>query len=305
MSQERINLNHLSSIDARFPNQILSSSTSAPYLNNCYDKTIELAFSLQKSLNIYDIVNTFSNIIKDIFPFDGLRFTYPAQKIDISLGEAKPHQAKYQLNLDEQPLGHLAFTRHSTFSEEELSTIEFMISSLIYPLNNALKYAEAIQNSLEDPLTHVGNRRAMLMTLHREVELSKRHHTDLSLMILDIDYFKDINDTLGHSAGDLVLQKMVKAISDCIREYDVIFRYGGDEFIILLRKTNLTEAKKLGGRIKNYIHQTVHVNSQSPFSISIGATTLKNTDDADTLFDRADDALLKAKQNGRNCIEFI
>lgn len=157
-----------------------------------------------------------------------------------------------------------------------------------------------------DSLTELSNRRAFLDRLHEEQRLSKRLGHTSSLLMIDFDHFKQINDEHGHHAGDQVLQHFSRLARSCLRETDSIGRLGGEEFAILLPGTDLEGATQLAERLRLLIEQTPTESDTGtiPMTLSIGVTLL-NTNDADSsvLLRRADAALYQAKSNGRNRIE--
>ena len=129
---------------------------------------------------------------------------------------------------------------------------------------------------------------------------ARRHGHPLSLIIIDLDHFKAVNDTFGHSAGDLVLQEFASLILGKIRDEDVAVRWGGEEFIILLAHTACEAAAALAERIRSNFEQ--NPNSAAPLAMtaSFGVAQLQNGDHEDALVRRADDALYRAKHEGRN-----
>lgn len=159
--------------------------------------------------------------------------------------------------------------------------------------------------ALADPLTELSNRRAMEWELPRQIQNAGIYKTALSLIILDVDYFKSVNDTYGHQIGDRVLQLLAARLQHNLRLQDTIFRYGGEEFVIVLSQTNITEARIVATRLRCLI-------SDQPFNIdgtlalqitiSLGLAVLNSEDDpkGEQLLRRADDNLLKAKSSGRN-----
>ncbi len=185
-----------------------------------------------------------------------------------------------------------------------------MLSMISTPLTLALRNAEMYQQvqdlAVRDELTGTLNRRAFSKTLEREFRRAKRYDTPLSLILVDIDYFKDINDTHGHLVGDQVLQKMVSVLNNSIREVDILARYGGDEFVSLLPGTNLEEVLVVARRMKEQV-QTTYFNLNSKaieVTVSIGVAhyPLPEITSSDVLFELADQALYRAKKNGRNQI---
>ena len=128
----------------------------------------------------------------------------------------------------------------------------------------------------------------------------KRNKTPFSMIIIDIDNFKKINDTYGHKEGDEILTKIGDIIKDSIRRSDLAFRYGGEEFIVLLPNTKLNEAIKIANRIKNLIPKKIQLEGQ-PITIS-GGVGEYNGENPHKFFEKVDEALYKAKQNGKNQI---
>lgn len=164
-------------------------------------------------------------------------------------------------------------------------------------------YLSAI--ALADPLTELSNRRALDWELPRQIYNARTRSTPLSLLILDVDYFKSVNDTHGHLVGDRVLQLLSARLRHNLRFQDTPFRYGGEEIVILLSNTKLQEAKLVAQRLNSLIgDQPFMIDKNLPLKItvSIGVSTLKSNDDDQgiSLLDRADQNLLKAKNNGRN-----
>ena len=127
-------------------------------------------------------------------------------------------------------------------------------------------------------------------------------------MMLDIDFFKSINDTYGHATGDKVLKTVANVIKDKLREYDIPSRYGGEEFCILLPQTNIEEASIVAERLRSAdetkaietLKEKEDSNKNISVTISIGLSQLKETDMAEDLYKRADKALYEAKETGRN-----
>ncbi|MEM6521816.1 MAG: diguanylate cyclase [Cyanobacteria bacterium P01_C01_bin.70] len=159
--------------------------------------------------------------------------------------------------------------------------------------------------ALVDPLTQLGNRRAFDWELPRQIHITRDQTHPLSLLILDIDFFKQVNDHYGHLVGDQVLRMFADRLRHHMRFYETPFRYGGEEFVVLLQNTSAHEAEKLAERLRGLINDTPFVISHSldlPLTVSIGAATLAAGDDekGEELIRRADEHLLRAKRTGRN-----
>ena len=167
-------------------------------------------------------------------------------------------------------------------------------------------YEEIKLLSLTDPLTKIKNRRAFFEIAEELLKLSNRNKEVVSLMILDIDFFKKVNDTYGHLIGDEILKFLVKNIQIKLRDSDVLCRFGGEEFIVFLPNTGVDGAKKVAHNIRSHIESIKYIDEEHSIgiTISIGVTESKSGDvRLRTIVQRADEALYMAKENGRNRVE--
>ncbi len=160
----------------------------------------------------------------------------------------------------------------------------------------------------KDFLTQIYNKKYFVDRLRSEFAYSKRHEAPLSLIIFDLDHFKKINDTYGHSAGDFILKELSAQISTMKRQEDLFARFGGEEFVILLRDTTKETAIQIAEKLRGRVEE-IDFNfdgTQIPVTVSVGVTTFEQTNykNSDTFFRAADSQLLRAKQNGRNRISF-
>lgn len=163
--------------------------------------------------------------------------------------------------------------------------------------------AQANELSHVDALTFLPNRRLVVRELQSEVIRAERYNSQLSISVADVDFFKKVNDTHGHIAGDEVLRHVAHQLRDHIRHPDLVGRYGGEEFLILLPNTNAIEAAEQAARLCKYVRETsVQVNDQVlSVTISIGVAQFQHgVDTWDTLLNRADNAMYEAKKNGRD-----
>jgi diguanylate cyclase (GGDEF)-like protein len=155
-----------------------------------------------------------------------------------------------------------------------------------------------------DDLTGLLNRRSLNITLGKEFSRCQRYHSDLSLLMIDLDHFKEINDTYGHSFGDFVLTSFASRLTDTLREADFAFRFGGEEFILLLPQTDIKGAITLADRIceQNTREDFEFSNQKAQVTVSIGASSFDKYQPKikDDLIALADKALYRAKENGRN-----
>jgi len=156
--------------------------------------------------------------------------------------------------------------------------------------------------ALQDKLTGLNNRSSFYMSLKREIDLAHRQHMPMSLIVLDIDNFNVLNDTYGHSIGDIALQLLANSITETMRGSDIAFRYGGEEFSLLLSNTDSKSAFMLAERLRLAAFELKCNDGKLNFgfSISLGIAQLNHGEDGTSLFDRADHALYHAKKSGKN-----
>jgi diguanylate cyclase (GGDEF)-like protein len=163
--------------------------------------------------------------------------------------------------------------------------------------------------SQTDPLTGLYNRRHMMATLESEFDRSNRISSPFSLLMIDLDHFKRVNDTYGHQQGDIVLQSISQEIQAQLRQYDSAARFGGEEFALLLPETNLSEGTMVAERLRQIISKIQFSDSISDLkitaSIGIAAIPHKKINTTEDLIRLADDALYAAKSNGRNRVETV
>ncbi|MFQ5543443.1 MAG: GGDEF domain-containing protein [Nitrospiria bacterium] len=152
-----------------------------------------------------------------------------------------------------------------------------------------------------DPLTSVCNRRKFNEIFEQELKRIKRNPGNLSLVVCDIDHFEDINDRYGYYVGDQVLRTFAFVIGKHVRETDVLSRWGGEEFAILLTNSNIEGAQTFSEHLIKMIQEYPFKDIKT-LSMSVGVTQYRGGDDADSLIKRADEALYEAKVNGRNCV---
>lgn len=192
--------------------------------------------------------------------------------------------------------------------------IEEIINNFPVPEDNKLDvikkinfmYSHTRHMSLTDPLTGLYNRRNFDSTLEREFLRSKRYGGDLTLAIIDIDFFKKINDTYGHLCGDYILKEVAYLILDNFRKTDLVFRYGGEEFVAILTETDIKNAKIPMERLRKKIEDSSFEFNGERINVTVSSgVSSNNVETAGEFLDNADKALYSAKENGRNRVEFF
>ncbi len=281
-------------LDSRKPEQVVSDKQ--------YLKILQLTDLLSRHLTLEDIFSVFSNEIRPLVPHNSYRYVSEFHNASVKSGKLNRHSLHYHLTIQQMDLGEFTIYRKEPFSTNEVCQFEELLCSLVYPLKNALMYLVAITSAYKDPLTNINNRAAMDKLLPREVRLAKRHDQSLALMIMDLDGFKSINDNCGHDVGDLLLEQVAESITGCLRDTDMLFRYGGDEFVCALPMTEIQGAIDVANRIINAIKK-VEVSNCPQFpgiGMSIGLSMLQAGDDFSGFFKRVDRALYSAKTAGKD-----
>lgn len=213
------------------------------------------------------------------------------------------------LSVRNQTLGVLAVARNAfdAFSMNDQQSLEAIASQIAISYDRCSLYTQTKELSVRDELTHLFNRRYFQNVLLSEFKRATRYNRPLSLLMIDVDHFKQFNDTHGHLKGDLALKSIAQALSQSIREVDILARYGGEEFVLLLPNTDLnnayTVAEKLRKKIENEMRVDIFNHSQQNLktTISIGIASYPEIENLENMVHASDMALYEAKKRGRNC----
>jgi len=262
--------------------------------------------NLQTSLNIDTILQMFEQELSMLLSIKGLRYVCEPHNIQVSHGYVATHSCNYRLITQKDHLGEVTLYRDTRFTDQDLNAIETLLGLLLSPLRNGLQYRVALNASMTDPLTGAGNRSALNIALARETSLAQRYQQELSVMVIDIDKFKQINDRHGHSAGDNVLQELVQLINRVNRSTDLCYRYGGEEFVVVLSKTGKAGAAVIAERLRAAIESIRICADDGPIQItaSIGVACFKAGDSEQSMLHRADKAMYQVKRSGGNKAAF-
>ncbi|VAX33807.1 hypothetical protein MNBD_NITROSPIRAE01-1653 [hydrothermal vent metagenome] len=195
------------------------------------------------------------------------------------------------------------------FSEYQAKILSMTAIPLAIAIRNAEMYKQVEDLAVKDALTNVLNRRAFSGILDREFRRASRYNSPLSLMVIDLDHFKKVNDTYGHLVGDTVLRELAAELNASLRDVDVLIRYGGEEFVVILPGTHLQAGLVVANRIKTRVEKTLFDQKNIPIkmTVSIGVAHYPSPqiDSPEALFNQADQALYTAKKNGRNRIMIL
>jgi two-component system cell cycle response regulator len=205
--------------------------------------------------------------------------------------------------------GAVGYLPKGSLSREKLKNIIDVALDKWTRLQQAMADKEKLEKlATFDSLTGLYNRRAILGKLRELINLANRYKEDFSLSMLDIDHFKMVNDRYGHLTGDEVLEEIATLIRRNIRDTDIVGRYGGEEFIIILPKTTLSSSWVVAERLRSIIEKAEMKDSAGnvfAITVSQGLAGWERDEDAASLISRADEALYKAKEKGRNRVQIL
>ncbi|MBA3011538.1 MAG: diguanylate cyclase [Proteobacteria bacterium] len=269
-----------------------------------------LSYNVKSALNAKEALTILKNfdadmVLTDIMMqgMDGLELTKKIKsKFDIDVMVMTGYSADY--SYEEAVKAGASDFIFKPFRFEELDLrIKRVLRESEFKKERALLLTEMKQLAITDALTGLYNSRQFFHQIKQEIERYNRYSRALSLLILDIDFFKRYNDTWGHLEGDEVLMRIGRVISECMRSMDTAYRYGGEEFAILLPESDIKMACVVGARIKDKIAAEIFVpekGKEVSVTVSLGASELVDGEDFTAFIRRADKALYKSKETGRN-----
>jgi diguanylate cyclase (GGDEF)-like protein len=232
--------------------------------------------------------------------------------VDAALGLPTDHPAycvPFNIGRKMVVLVHMLAAPEDEWTEERRQLAQTYINTASSSLINLHHLSEAEKQSLTDGLTGLYNRRSLDQLMAREVALSERHGTPLSIVMIDMDKFKEVNDQHGHAAGDHMLRAFADCVRITLRKTDLAFRYGGDEFVIGLPQTTVQQAYQVVQKLRqafaavDFSDAIAHLEEQPTLSIGVAQRSINdNTATLQSLLAAADTALYEAKKNNRDCI---
>ncbi|MFI3122057.1 MAG: GGDEF domain-containing protein [Methylococcaceae bacterium] len=285
------------------------SANLAIISNNTFEATkavnlqnYDISSALQTTLEFNELIAIFSSKIAAKIPHSAYIYNNLEFGLEIKSGVFTRHSCNYVLKSEQYELGELKLMRNYRFSDADIESLEGLLCCLIYPLRNATLFHQALKMAHTDPLTQTRNRASFNETINREISLAVRNNKSLSLIFFDIDHFKAVNDSYGHECGDIALKSSAKWIKQSLRDSDIVFRYGGEEFVILLNGTDAGGAALLAERIRSSVecHTIAYGMETLKITASMGVSTLRKDDTLESFVKRADNAMYTAKKSGRN-----
>jgi diguanylate cyclase (GGDEF)-like protein len=231
-----------------------------------------------------------------------MSYTYPELERDVEQAEGIIHAGlAVPLPGEASTLGYLTLftrTKGRSYSDDDVRQMETLALRAGPAIENARRFREARQLADLDALTGLHNRRFFHETLARECARAHRYERKLSLIIFDLDDFKEINDRIGHLAGDAVLAEASERVRDVVRTADIACRVGGDEFAVILPESSIEDADQLYRRLLSAVSARP-IGQAGKLYLSAGVAELRAEDDPVAFFQRADEALYRAKEAGK------
>jgi len=263
------------------------------------DKLLTLE-TLQQSLDLKEMMDNFATLVAKFSRPLNIRFQSAFGCFSLPKSQQNNFNKNFNLGSSGQStrLGTMTYQSETPFTVNEDKLLTELHSLLIPNLTHALKLSELSSLVYKDHLTNIGNRAYYEETIFHAIEQTNRAHLGLSLMVLDINHFKAINDTYGHLKGDQVLNNFAQVLTKSIRTSDIVFRLGGDEFVIILQPSAPCSIDRVHQRIKQEIDNNTSLKEIN-FSTSIGYSHWDIGVSAMQLFELADQNLYKNKALAR------
>jgi len=270
-----------------------------PQLPECMEQS--LISQLQTTLDIQQQLNIVSMAVGKVLPLSAMSLKTAVGDFAAIGSCSGEFEHRSVLVLNQQCLAELVY--HSDYAFTPMAQRELLLleSEWLFALRNALVVSRLQQMALKDTLTGLGNRRFFDDSFEKAVMLAKRHNEHCALILLDLDNFKQVNDSNGHSAGDEVLLAVADCLRDTLRATDSLFRFGGDEFAVVLSGQDTDNAELVARRLVKVINQH-YLCQQYAVSASVGLAVFNTDQCSKQLFSAADSALYAAKEAGKNTV---
>ena len=254
--------------------------------------------SLHASLDPRTVFACYGKLLGDMLPVLGVQLKLPRYHLIWGIGQGYGFKRHIQIG---QQSSEIHYRFNGALSSQQSALLQRLEELLMQPLDNAMRYSEMSKQAMFDALTNLGNRRYFQQMLESNIARSKRGSDQLSLIVLDLDNFKQLNDKFGHQLGDTILTEFGQLLRKSIRNADQAFRVGGDEFTILVHGDEAA-AKILSQRI---ILQLPHNPLLSQFEVmtSIGIAKFTTELSSKSLYEMADKAMYLAKAEGTSCFK--
>ena len=257
---------------------------------------VQIIQQLHESLDPRTVFACFGKVMGQHLPILGIKLRY--NKHQFTWGRHQGLSIQQQL-VHQGKTACLEYSLAAPLQPSQARQLQQLQSLVIQPLFNATQFQEMSQQAMYDSLTRLGNRHYYIESLKKAIATSTRHDNALSIVILDLDNFKMLNDVHGHQFGDTVLSEFGRLLTKAIRNTDQAFRVGGDEFVVVVRG-DLAAAEILCRRVLQAMSR-LPLFEKHQVQTSLGISQWKSDETACSLYERADKALYRAKAAGRRC----
>lgn len=258
--------------------------------------------ALQTSLEVESVLQAFTHFVQAKLPLATLEFDNENLHYSLLHGPEPVDQCvstARQLELNNNSLGTLVYHFSSSLTAPQTVWLDEAEACLLYPLYNALQFRVLRHQAVRDHLTNLGNRVLLEEVLEQLLTEQERNHKPHAVMLLDLDNFKAVNDSHGHGCGDQVLAEFAAILRQQLRGSDRLFRYGGDEFLIVVNGPDENTLHRIFRRLQLCVDAHSLLRKHH-ITCSGGAVFIKPAHDAKSLLEDADKALYHAKRNGRD-----
>jgi len=259
-------------------------------------RKLALMEQLQCTLKLEKILNIFAMEASKYVSFTGLYFTQGNVRTAIRGSKQGKAERQFELKINNTFLGVLTYAINAPISLTNYNILEDLHQYIIHPINNAIQYTNAMSLAMQDGLTGLANRRYFDEQLKRAMHHANRQRHQVGLMVCDLDKFKVINDTYGHHVGDEILKAFAKALEASVRDSDSVFRFGGDEFAIIVEEAGNEALCIIESRIRQALSSDALLTKYK-VGCSLGYTFMNRADNEQSFFERADQALYRQKMN--------
>lgn len=273
-----------------------SESQSTP-IRRAVDK---LAFleKLNTAIELEPLLAIYAQELSLRVPITGLEF-YIDQPYQLKYSQTSKFSLESELGLGDKVIGSVKYLSSAVLNATSRHLIASLEHQLLQPLSNVLVFEKNKQLSYRDYLTGLGNRNYYEEAMTSMLATAQRENRSFSVVLLDLDNFKSVNDSFGHSEGDRVLQEFSSILAQAVRSNDHLFRFGGDEFVLLLAHADHLNPSLVANRILKATQQSPLMHKHN-VTTSIGFTNWRSGDSSAQLTERADKALYHSKANGKN-----
>lgn len=269
------------------------------------DLKMQFTEALQASIDLNVLLNIFLERVSAVVRLDGILYINEEANVRASVAKQATHSCGYRLITNEDNLGEIIFKRGRKFTEKELSVLETLLSPLIYPLRNALRFKTAVKSAFSDAITGVANKSYLQGNLEREIDLAKRHNQAYSILMIEVDSLGKDSSRALLKQSKLALTDLAQRLVQLSRLTDTVYRCESGLFMATLSNTDRAGAHVIAKRISESAHDLELMEDDKALqklTLSVGMAVMTGTDTCASLIDRASKALNNAKKRGGNLI---